>query len=101
MNTINMAIVVLATPALITVGSAQTGKSASTPGAGGSAGAIGRYQLLIGEYETHSNVPVSEKGVFRIDTATGRTSLYMAGNDAQGRYVGYWYQIDESLRRPQ
>jgi hypothetical protein len=100
MNRINIAIAVTAAAVLFVAGYAQTGKGsgqATSPQA-----AIGRYQLMTGEYGYNAGALVSQmKGVFRIDTATGRTSLYQVGTDNQGRYVEYWHQIDESLRPPQ
>jgi len=99
MNRLNAAIIVIAAVLLLAVGNAQTGRGPSQTAS--TQAAVGRYQLLTGEYIYNAETPVNSKAVFRIDTVTGRTSLYSVGRDNQGRYVEYWHQIDESLRPQQ
>ena len=95
MNRINAAIVVIATAVLLAVGSAQTGKPTAT------AGSIGRYQLLAGDYEVDSptGLSITVKGIFRIDTATGATSFYSRVLPGNGNPLrNEWYPINEFLK---
>lgn len=97
MSRTNIAIVVAAAGILLAVGNAQTGKGGATP-TQSTAGTAGRYQLMTGEYLYNGEATVKQQGVFRIDSATGKTSLYTVGLNPQGQLVEYWHQIDETLK---
>jgi hypothetical protein len=100
MNKANIVILVIAAAVLLAVGSAQTA-AVSEP--------VGRYQLLSGE-SVISGVPRGTSGpdrqpqVLRIDTVTGKTSVWVKSSDASlakppdYKYTSYnyWLPIDES-----
>ena len=97
MNKINAVIVVIAAAVLLAGGSAQTGKPPAPTGQ------VGRYQLLSGEHEliTADGTPILKKGVFRIDTVTGATSLYSNMLPAAGEpFINEWFPISEFGKTP-
>jgi hypothetical protein len=84
-NRANIAILVIAVAVLLAIGNAQTNRTESVPG---------RYQLLAGETDFVGKTTMSvEKGVFRIDTVTGATSIYTAGFDRDGKTYSEWLPI--------
>jgi len=59
------------------------------------AGPQGRFALYNMEYTAISDsVSIKEKGVFRIDTQTGETVQYLAGQ-AEGKLIHKWVIINE------
>ena len=88
MNRTNIAIVVLAAAVLIAVGSAQTNRGQVATGP------VGRYQIVAGEHmQTGSSEPA--KDVFRIDTVTGLTVVYIYGTSPDGKFSDRWSPIAE------
>jgi hypothetical protein len=61
---------------------------------------VGRFQLLLGEYRL-AGTSVGQRnnvaGVFRIDTATGQTSVLVDGG-AEGRSSPHWQLVGEGQR---
>jgi hypothetical protein len=84
MNRFNIAIALIASIILLTVGHAQTGAQ----------GLPGRWQLFTGEHWAGSGKStVEEKEILRIDTQTGDTSVWRTGIDASGKYFNTWTPI--------
>lgn len=55
---------------------------------------VGRYQLLAGEHLIVGKKAVyNDKDVFRIDTVTGKTDVYISGGGDN-----YWSEIKDSPR---
>ncbi len=98
MSRVNIAIVVAAAGLLLVVGNAQVGKGPATPTA---TGPVGRISIIDWRVSVYAESAVKQQGVFRIDTVTGKTSMYAVGLNSQGKLVEYWHQIDESLKPPQ
>lgn len=96
MSRMSIATALIVAGLLIAVGSAQTGRG--TAPTANTTGTIGRYQLMTGEYLYNGQATVKQQGVFRIDSATGKTSLYTVGLNQQGQLVEYWHQIDETVK---
>lgn len=99
MNRTNIVISVIAAAALLAVSSAQTNKPLPN------SGQVGRYQLLYGEHEivAVNGRTTVVKGIYRIDTATGTTSLYYTAlaDPAKGEpFMNEWTPISESGSTP-
>lgn len=59
---------------------------------------VGRYQLFQGVYRIGSlsdNEMSEAKDVFKIDTITGRTWVYMTGIDQNQESFEFWREIEE------
>jgi hypothetical protein len=58
-----------------------------------------KFQLVSGEYVFETKgTQVKERGVFRINTETGQTSLFVYMVDPKGLLQMYWSEIADSLR---
>ena len=92
MNKANVAILVIAAAVLLAVGSAQTNRTTAPTGP------AGRYQLLYGEHlyvSTKSGNSTEDKVILRIDTATGKTSVWFDGEAKDGTMASWWSPISE------
>jgi len=81
---ISMLLIIICSPAIAAVN--------STPSQ------VGRYQLFQGTYRIGSaqDGQVAEaKDVFKIDTVTGKTWVYMTGFDENQNPVEFWRLIEE------
>ena len=57
---------------------------------------IGRYQLFQGRFWTNTASTATEvTGVFRLDTATGKTDGYFDGTNKAGKLSQAWIPIGE------
>jgi hypothetical protein len=56
---------------------------------------VGKFQIVTGEYIFHSGSEDKEKGVFRVNTETGETFLYVQLVDANGKLETYWSPIEQ------
>ena len=74
MNAITKKIIVAATVALLLILTTLKGQEPSITQL-----QVGRFQIADGEYVINVSGGVAEKGVFKIDTATGRTWKYSTG----------------------
>jgi len=55
---------------------------------------VGRYQLFQGRYKVvGTNTSVEQNGVFKLDTMTGKTDQYFAGEGKDGKYAEGWSPI--------
>lgn len=89
MNRISVVVVAAAAAILMVSGNAQTSRT-QTATAGGQ---LGRYQLLAAEHNVEAKgVSLVEKDIFRIDTATGETSFYVA-DYSTGQLRAGWVPI--------
>ena len=60
--------------------------------------AVGRYQLFEGTYsigDINTNKVTESKDIFKIDTATGKTWVYMTGIDENQLPFEFWRLIEE------
>jgi hypothetical protein len=94
MKSRNLAIAIIAILAVlgIVAGSAQTSKPTTT-------GAPGRFQLFQGDHYvaiSGASAPTRLTEVFRIDTQTGETRMFVGGVDPNGTVRNFWQKIDES-----
>jgi hypothetical protein len=85
-------------------GAARTKRSAltlaagSTPTASVVAPAVGKFQIVPGEYvHTSGNTGTVQRGVFRINTETGEASLYQDFVDTNGKLQMFWGSVDETI----
>ena len=63
---------------------------------------VGRYQLLSGVFEIQGKggVTIQAHAVFRIDSKTGRTSVYtMAAVGKDGKLKEYWSDVPEIVEK--
>src|SRR5258706_8937727 len=82
-----LGITVMTMIGLLLIANAQTGKQ-------GSGGPVGRYQLVYGEHVVAGGGgPV--KDVFRIDTTTGATDVYLSGKDKSGHFSDLWHRVKD------
>jgi hypothetical protein len=59
-------------------------------------GSVGRYQLVPGEYVAiNGSTGIAEKGVFRIDTTTGRVWKFQTGLGPDRRVFREWQIVGE------
>ena len=64
-------------------------------------GQTGRYQLFQGEYRIGSvpdDTVTTGKDVFKIDTVTGKTWVYMTGIDENRESFEFWREIPENKK---
>ena len=93
MNRLNAVVVVITLAILIALANAQqAGKSPTS-----TLTASGRFQLLAGEFDATTNNRTQLKGIFRIDTATGQTSVYRCCTKVGDVYEDYWHRIPDEV----
>ena len=81
MNKVNVAIVVIATAALLAVGNAQTANQ----------GPVCSYQLVAGEHAiAGQQTTITQKAILKIDTITGETSVWAVVEDKDGSLRSSW-----------
>jgi hypothetical protein len=57
---------------------------------------VGRFQIINSSYVAVSGrTEIKTEGLFKIDTATGRTWLFFTGLSKDNQYVQKWTLIDE------
>ena len=56
---------------------------------------VGKFQIVTGEYISHSGSEDKEKAVFRVNTETGETFMYIQLVNANGKLETYWSPIDQ------
>ena len=66
-----------------------------TPQTQVSPAAAGRFQIVQGDFVVFSSSRIPERGVFRIDTSTGKTWQFATGVKSDGTLYQSWQQVSE------
>jgi hypothetical protein len=64
-------------------------------------GPVGAFQLLAGRYTVGGIIgpeaETEQTAIFRIDTRTGKTWVYMTGKDKSGKFYQGWGEVPEGI----
>jgi hypothetical protein len=60
---------------------------------------VGRFMLVDSHYEIIGS-PIVHQRVFKIDTATGKTWMYLQSCDPDGKLLSEWLPCDEGAGEP-